>query len=50
MQEPEHGISTHPNELDLQQADDIRINDTRLVMRGRQSNRAGADEFQLPAA
>jgi hypothetical protein len=33
MQAPDLAIPSHENELDLPQADDIRLNDTRPVMR-----------------
>ncbi len=51
MQALDLTIPSHQSELDLPQADDIKINDTGPVMRAaRQRDRTGADDLCLPSS
>jgi hypothetical protein len=51
MQALDLTIPSHQSELDLPQADDIRINDTGPVMRAAgQRDRTGADDLCLPSS
>jgi len=49
MQALKLGVPAYQSELDLPQADDIKINDMAPVMRSRRRYRTFANEFQLPA-